>query len=119
MDVLELGAGTGLVSTVLSSLCHKIIASDRDASILDLTTENFSLNSHITHPQCTVQYLNLDWTDFSANQIRAASDVDVIVACDVAYDFDLSEAFFSCLMQICLEQKLKVRRIESTTLEES
>ena len=104
-NILELGCGTGFASIILSSLCDKIIASDRDHSVLDLTKENFELNSHLTNAKCKVEFLNLDWRNFSSSQLKDVRGVDIIVACDVAYDCHISELYFSCLTQICSSLK--------------
>ena len=114
-SVLELGAGTGLVSVILSSLCKRVITSDKDTNILDLIESNLNRNKHLKNNKCDINCMIIDWNLPEQIEFEGISGIDFIVACDVAYDPDISDSFISCLCKICLRfsedakrQQLKV-----------
>ncbi|MCJ8739673.1 hypothetical protein PDJAM_G00049900 [Pangasius djambal] len=90
--VLELGAGTGLASIVMASVAKTVYCTD----------------------ECGVKVRQLDWTadDFltdadsefgwSEDEVSELHDnTTVIIAADVCYDDDLTDALFRTLYRIC------------------
>ncbi|XP_075251648.1 methyltransferase-like protein 22 isoform X2 [Convolutriloba macropyga] len=101
--VLELGAGTGIVSIILSSICDQVICSDKDEQIVSTSEENLNNNNHLRSPCCKVECTVIDWMKPENIEFEILKNLNVIVACDVAYDSDISDHFVSCLLKICSE----------------
>ncbi|ELU12178.1 hypothetical protein CAPTEDRAFT_225008 [Capitella teleta] len=89
-SVLELGGGIGLASILCSTLGTKdITCTDVGDEILDLCKHNTRLN------RCTnIDVATLDW--FCPGEfVGQVADVQVIIASDVIYDNEMTEAFFN------------------------
>lgn len=95
-DVLELGAGTGIVAIVLGILqgllgssvtSGKIITTDLP-SALPLLQSNISSSQSLYHPGNTPKSVALDWDDpdISTQVASFVSGIDVIVMSDVTYN---------------------------------
>nr|XP_020664248.1 methyltransferase-like protein 22 isoform X3 [Pogona vitticeps]XP_020664249.1 methyltransferase-like protein 22 isoform X3 [Pogona vitticeps]XP_020664250.1 methyltransferase-like protein 22 isoform X3 [Pogona vitticeps] len=114
--VLELGGGTGLVSIAVAHTAKTVYCTDVGEDLLDMCERNISLNKHLTEAAgkgSKVKVRELDWlkNDFctdpesvhswSEDEIAELYDLTtVILAADVFYDDDLTDAFFRTLSRI-------------------
>ncbi|KAH0631780.1 hypothetical protein JD844_019579 [Phrynosoma platyrhinos] len=128
--VLELGGGTGIVSIIMAKAAKTIYCTDIGEDLLDMCERNIALNKHFTGPaESKVKVRVLDWlqNDFcmeircfinkcicfyfivdpdnayrwSEKEIAELHDLTtVIVAADVFYDDDLTDALFKMLYRI-------------------
>ncbi|XP_044308488.1 methyltransferase-like protein 22 [Varanus komodoensis] len=112
--VLELGGGTGIVSIIAAKAARTIYCTDIGKDLLDMCERNIALNKHLTKPAGSkVKVRVLDWmkADFctdpenpyswSEKEIVELHDLStVILAADVFYDDDLTDAFFRTLYRI-------------------
>lgn len=90
--VLELGAGCGLVSMVVSKLFNSTVyATDVDENVLQRLERNVNLNNLST------RVVGLDW--FNDRDVVTNIIPDVVVAADVVYD----DYLFSPLLTILQE----------------
>ncbi|TTY71119.1 Methyltransferase-like protein 22 [Bagarius yarrelli] len=90
--VLELGAGTGLASIVASRVSKTIYCTDEHhvkVRQLDWTTDDF-----FTDADCEFGWMEDEIADLHDN-------TTLIVAADVCYDDDLTDALFRTLYRIC------------------
>lgn len=113
--VLELGAGTGLSSIVTASLAKRVYCTDVGEDLLSMCERNVSLNKRLTqHSGGEVRVRQLDWlqrelcTDpeqefsWSEEEVEELYDhTNIIIAADVVYDDDFTDAFFRTLYQLC------------------
>lgn len=86
-NVLELGAGTGLVSTALAIAGHRVISTDGDPNIVAQLDKTFQLN------EVDVQSQVLEWG------LRKPPYSDLVVAADVTYDTAVIPSFCDCLYE--------------------
>ncbi|XP_017347256.1 methyltransferase-like protein 22 isoform X1 [Ictalurus punctatus] len=113
--VLELGAGTGLASIVVASVAKTVYCTDVGEDLLSMCQRNVHLNQHYiaASDERGVKVRQLDWTtdDFltdadsefgwSEDEISDLYDnTTVIIAADVCYDNDLTDALFRTLYRI-------------------
>uniref|UniRef100_J3S013 Methyltransferase-like protein 22 n=1 Tax=Crotalus adamanteus TaxID=8729 RepID=J3S013_CROAD len=112
--VLELGAGIGFVSIIMAKAAKTIYCTDVGEDLLSMCERNVALNKHITEPTGSeIRVKKLDWqqddfcTDpedcfsWSEKEIAELHDfTTVILAADVFYDDDLTDAFFKTLSRI-------------------
>ncbi|XP_072549972.1 methyltransferase-like protein 22 [Salminus brasiliensis] len=113
--VLELGAGTGLTSIVTASVAKMVYCTDVGEDLLDMCQRNVSLNSRYIEPSAErgVKVRQLDWTaddfltdadaEFSWSEEEVADLHDsttLVIAADVCYDDDLTDALFRALYRI-------------------
>lgn len=113
--VLELGAGTGLSSIITASLAKMVYCTDVGEDLLTMCRRNVSLNKHLMeHNGGEVRVRQLDWLqrdlctdpeqEFSWSEEEVADLYDhttLIIAADVVYDDDFTDAFFRTLYQLC------------------
>lgn len=113
--VLELGAGTGLSSIVTASVAKRVYCTDVGEDLLSMCRKNVSLNKHLMeHNGGEVRVRQLDWLqrdlctdpeqEFSWSEEEVADLYDhttLIIAADVVYDDDFTDAFFRTLYQLC------------------
>lgn len=91
--VLELGAGTGLVSlSLLKSLTqlNRLIITDGDSTLIDSLAHNFALNG-INHPDPSITCQSLWWG------IDSVPQCDVIIGADVTYDSSVIPSLVSSI----------------------
>ncbi|XP_003726988.2 methyltransferase-like protein 22 [Strongylocentrotus purpuratus] len=124
--VLELGGGTGLASIVMATTARFVICTDIGKDVLEMCQSNIQANTHIYNRRCHeaepdkhVIVRELDWTDsvlktdesipfsWSQNDLKHLADVDVIIAADVIYSNDLTDAFFMKLQDLMKTGKQK------------
>ncbi|XP_026993926.2 methyltransferase-like protein 22 isoform X1 [Tachysurus fulvidraco] len=113
--VLELGAGTGLTSIVAAGVAKTVYCTDVGEDLLSMCQRNVHLNQRYiaASDERSVKVRQLDWTtdDFltdadsvfswSEDEISDLHDnTTVIIAADVCYDDDLTDALFRTLYRI-------------------
>ncbi|XP_041987531.1 methyltransferase-like protein 22 [Aricia agestis] len=99
--VLELGAGTGLASIVASMYAKKVVCTDLETGgILDLIKLNVTNNEKFV--KSDFQVMALDFMDRNWNESlsNAIIETDIIIAADVIYDDDVTEAFIYTIEKI-------------------
>ncbi|XP_013415585.1 methyltransferase-like protein 22 [Lingula anatina] len=104
--VLELGSGAGLASILLSAVAQTVYATDTGDEVLALCKKNCELNKNISCHQNAINVRELDWFEdnfcqdpknpfhWLAEDICRLKRNIILVAADVIYDEDLTEAFF-------------------------
>ena len=115
--VLELGCGPGLVGVVSTLVRPKTVLCTDIPSVLALCEGNIKENQNIVPADVCCMVRALDWTDdggcflpadvafgWSDSDLRFFDEVDVIIASDVIYDEDLTEAFFRWLHYLLCRQ---------------
>lgn len=83
--ILELGAGTGLVSLVLSKVLKSthIIATDFDSHVLNNLQSNMERNSFNGD---TPRVEHLDWRSYLSPSTPSSTPFDIIIGADVVYE---------------------------------
>ncbi|KAM9843249.1 methyltransferase-like protein 22 isoform 1-T2 [Aulostomus maculatus] len=113
--VLELGAGTGLTSIVMATTARTVYCTDVGEDLLNMCKRNVTLNKHMVEAAGgEVKVRQLDWlqpdlctdadVEFSWTEEEVADLHDgasFIVAADVCYDDDLTDALFRTLYRLC------------------
>ncbi|NXD86340.1 MET22 protein, partial [Halcyon senegalensis] len=131
-SVLELGGGTGITSIIMGTVAKRVYCTDVGEDLLAMCEQNVALNKHLMEPgRGEVKVKELDWlkdefcTDpeaaysWSEDEIADVHDhCTVIMAADVFYDDDLTDALFrtlhrithhlrnSCTVYLALEKRL-------------
>ncbi|NXJ84064.1 MET22 protein, partial [Trogon melanurus] len=131
-SVLELGGGTGMTSIIMGTVAKRVYCTDVGEDLLTMCKQNIALNKHLMEPGGgEVKVKELDWlkdefcTDpeapysWSEEEIADLHDhCTVIMAADVFYDDDLTDALFrtlyrithnlrnSCTVYLALEKRL-------------
>ncbi|XP_054735135.1 methyltransferase-like protein 22 [Anastrepha obliqua] len=100
--VLELGAGVGLTSIAAAIYAKKVVCTDVNVGgILDLIRENIKHNSVLLHKPNNIDVLEFDFLkpvqEYSPALLEAIDNCDVVVAADVIYDDNLTDAFIRVL----------------------
>ncbi|XP_066432253.1 methyltransferase-like protein 22 isoform X2 [Eleutherodactylus coqui] len=110
---LDLGAGTGFTSVIMATVAKTVYCTDVGEDLLDMCERNISLNKGLTKTGGQVKVKELDWlknqlcrdpeTLYSWTEDDVADLYDqttVILAADVFYDDDLTDALFKTLYRI-------------------
>ncbi|KFO83579.1 Methyltransferase-like 22, partial [Buceros rhinoceros silvestris] len=131
-SVLELGGGTGITSIIMGTVAKRVYCTDVGEDLLAMCEQNVALNKHLMEPgRGEVKVKELDWlkdefcTDpeapYSWSEEEIADLYDhctLIMAADVFYDDDLTDALFrtlyrithnlrnSCTVYLALEKRL-------------
>ncbi|XP_053936145.1 methyltransferase-like protein 22 [Cuculus canorus] len=131
-SVLELGGGTGITSIIMATVAKRVYCTDVGEDLLAMCEKNIALNKQLMEPGGgEVKVKTLDWlkdefcTDpeapysWSEEEIADLHDhCTVIMAADVFYDDDLTDALFrtlyrithnlrnSCTVYLALEKRL-------------
>ncbi|NXJ60921.1 MET22 protein, partial [Rostratula benghalensis] len=131
-SVLELGGGTGITSIIMGTVAKRVYCTDVGEDLLSMCEQNVALNKHLIElGRGEVKVKELDWlkdefcTDpeapysWSEEEIADLHDhCTVIMAADVFYDDDLTDALFrmlhrithnlrnSCTVYLALEKRL-------------
>nr|XP_039255568.1 methyltransferase-like protein 22 [Styela clava] len=97
-QILELGAGVGLTGIVAGTLTNKITLTDVGENILGLCEMNYHANQNILQspPHC-FEIRELNWHKPTSIKSLCIPKPDIIMACDVIYDNDITNAFFQTL----------------------
>ncbi|KYO30478.1 methyltransferase-like protein 22 isoform A [Alligator mississippiensis] len=112
--LLELGGGTGLTSIIAATIAGRVYCTDVGEDLLATCEQNVRLNRHLWEPAGSeVKVKELDWlkdglcTDPEAPYSWSEAEVadmynhaSVILAADVFYDDDLTDAFFGTLRRL-------------------
>ncbi|NXH22338.1 MET22 protein, partial [Bucco capensis] len=131
-SVLELGCGTGITSIIMGTVAKRVYCTDVGEDLLAMCEQNVALNKHLMEPgRGEVKVKELDWlkeefcTDpeapysWSEEEIADLHDhCTVIMAADVFYEDELTDALFrtlhriarnlrnSCTIYLALEKRL-------------
>lgn len=113
-QLLELGAGVGLTSIAASIYITKVICTDVDiGGILDLIRANVRNNKKLCDTS-DIQVLEYDFmleeSNYQATLVKAIDDSDIIVAADVIYDDDLTNAFIRVIDAIFHREEMSGRK---------
>ncbi|CAA0837242.1 Putative methyltransferase family protein [Striga hermonthica] len=110
----ELGAGTGLVGMLLARAANTVFVTDHGDEILENCAKNCNLNAGIFHKKASIYIRELDWTSpwppeivanspsqqkygWSMAEVEELQRATVLLAADVIYCDELTDAFFSLL----------------------
>uniref|UniRef100_A0A1B0A6I7 Methyltransferase-like protein 22 n=1 Tax=Glossina pallidipes TaxID=7398 RepID=A0A1B0A6I7_GLOPL len=104
-QILELGAGVGLTSIAAAIYVPKVFCTDVDmGGILRLIQANICRNQKLLQLRGQINVLECDFkmpfAQYSQELIKAIDESDVVVAADVIYDDDLTDAFIQVLDNI-------------------
>ncbi|NXP46539.1 MET22 protein, partial [Heliornis fulica] len=113
-SVLELGGGTGITSIIMGTAARRVYCTDVGEDLLSMCEQNVALNKHLMEPGGgEVKVKELDWlkdefcTDPEAPHSWSEEEIvdlynhcTVIMAADVFYDDDLTDALFRTLYRI-------------------
>ncbi|XP_047332489.1 methyltransferase-like protein 22 [Impatiens glandulifera] len=121
---IELGAGTGLVGMLLGHVAKTIYLTDYDDEILDNCIDNVHLNSRLFHCNASVYVRKLDWRNswppkvenvpsqeryiWTSSEVDEVESAPLIVAADVVYSNELTDAFFNTLERLLSHRPEKV-----------
>ncbi|KAL7099874.1 hypothetical protein ACP275_09G113400 [Erythranthe tilingii] len=110
---LELGAGTGLVGMLLARVANNtVFITDRGDDILGNCAENINLNRGIFHDKASIYVRELDWNhqwppevvanspqshSWSLAEVEEVQRASLILAADVIYSDELTDALFRLL----------------------
>ncbi|XP_021910604.1 methyltransferase-like protein 22 isoform X2 [Carica papaya] len=115
---LELGAGTGLVGMLLARVAQTVFLTDQGDEILDYCARNVSLNSGLFNSRAAVHVRELNWMDpwppksvsdniaslkkysWTSTEFEEVQGASLVVAADVIYSDDLTDALFSVLERL-------------------
>lgn len=120
ITALELGAGTGLVGTILASVARSVFVTDRGAEILDNCAANAQLNARLLNDHTTdVRVRELNWQEpwpprvqtctspsqrsrysWTSSEIEEAEGATILLAADVIYSVELTDSFFAVLERL-------------------
>ncbi|KAJ1433943.1 S-adenosyl-L-methionine-dependent methyltransferase [Sesbania bispinosa] len=123
---LELGAGTGLVGLLLARIANTVFLTDHGNEILDNCEKNVQLNFGLLNYQATIHVRELDWFNcwppkaeigeapctqrysWTFREIEDAENASLLLAADVIYSDELTDAFFSTLERLMSRGSTKV-----------
>ncbi|KAJ8773466.1 hypothetical protein K2173_004296 [Erythroxylum novogranatense] len=113
---IELGAGTGLVGMLLASVAKKVFLTDRGDHILENCAKNVHLNARVLNYKDVIHVRELDWSSWpptdnvgnstaqsycwTSAEIEEAQGASLLLAADVIYSDDLTDALFSFLERL-------------------
>ncbi|KAL3053042.1 hypothetical protein OYC64_005550 [Pagothenia borchgrevinki] len=113
--VLELGAGTGLTSIVMATICKTTFCTDVGEDLLSMCKTNVTLNRHLMeaaggdvrvrqldwlqHDLCTDADVEFSWTEEEVEDMY--NNTEIIIAADVIYDDELTDGLFRTLYRLC------------------
>uniref|UniRef100_A0A8D0GQ59 Methyltransferase 22, Kin17 lysine n=1 Tax=Sphenodon punctatus TaxID=8508 RepID=A0A8D0GQ59_SPHPU len=93
---LELGGGTGITSIIMATIAKTVYCTDVGEDLLAMCERNVTLNKYLTKSEDPEAYYS-----WSEEEIANLHDhTTVILAADVFYDDDLTDAFFKTLYRI-------------------
>ncbi|KAM8934186.1 methyltransferase-like protein 22 [Pelodytes ibericus] len=112
--VLELGAGTGFTSIIMATVAKMVYSTDIGEDLLKMCENNVALNRCLTEPsggEVKVKELNWFKNEFCSDPkglfywteqeiTNLCEETTVILAADVFYDNDRTEALFNTLSRL-------------------
>nr|CAG4641989.1 EOG090X0C5G [Eurycercus lamellatus] len=100
-SIVELGAGTGLTSIVAGMVAGDVISTDiTKGNILNLIDTNIKKNCQWIKGKVEVQELDFYKSNYSEDLVSRLEQSSLIIAADVVYHDDLTDAFLSSLKRI-------------------
>jgi len=100
-SIVELGAGTGMSSVVAGMVAGKVTSTDiSSGNILLLIRNNCDLNAAWIKGDVSVHELNFYDDNYPDELVARIESSNVIIAADVIYHDDLSDAFIRSLKRI-------------------
>ncbi|XP_061394853.1 methyltransferase-like protein 22 [Musca vetustissima] len=114
--IMELGAGVGLTSLAAALYVKKVVCTDVDiGGILDLIRNNVKLNSKLCDTS-KIDVMEYDFmkpeSEYSRQLLKAIDESDIVVAADVIYDDDLTNAFIKVIDAIFQREQISGRKKE-------
>ncbi|KAJ0938334.1 putative lysine methyltransferase, S-adenosyl-L-methionine-dependent methyltransferase [Helianthus annuus] len=106
---VELGAGTGLVGMLLARVAKSVYLTDHGADILENCASNVHLNSALLPSKTSVYVRELDWKAswplhktivHLVKEFEELKKASLLVAADVIYSDDLTDALFHTLERL-------------------
>nr|CAG4647349.1 EOG090X0C5G [Megafenestra aurita] len=99
--VIELGAGTGFTSIVAGMAAGQVVSTDiAMGNILSLIDTNIKQNSRWIKAQMNVKELNFYDSDYSVELTHLIENSTFVIAADVVYHDDLTDAFILTLKRL-------------------
>lgn len=99
--VLELGGGAGISSLIAGMIAKSVTVTDKGKSVLRLCEMNYQVNKDlICCSEESFVVKELDWFNSDENSELERNSYDCIIACDVIYDNELTDAFFRTVYKI-------------------
>ncbi|XP_050884341.1 uncharacterized protein LOC127087498 isoform X2 [Lathyrus oleraceus] len=126
VTAIEIGAGTGLAGLLLARTAKKVFVTDHGNQILDNCVKNVQLNCGLLNNPATVYVRDLDWFEswpprarvgeatctyrysWTSRDIEDAENASLLLAADVIYSDDLTDAFFCILERLMSRGSTKV-----------
>ncbi|KAL8458219.1 hypothetical protein ACS0TY_035923 [Phlomoides rotata] len=121
---IELGAGTGLVGMLLARFANTVFITDKGDEVLENCAKNIDLNAGIFHRRASIYVRELDWNHpspevvvnspsmqsfgWSTSEVEELQRVSLLLAADVIYSDDLTDAFFCALEAVMSNSPDKV-----------
>ncbi|MED6133927.1 hypothetical protein PIB30_032727 [Stylosanthes scabra] len=124
---LELGAGTGLVGLLLARVANTVFLTDRGNEVLENCAKNVELKFGLLNCQAAIHVRELDWFNcwppqsrriredpctpsysWTPSEIEDAENATLLLAADVIYSDDLTDAFFSTVEGLMSKGSTKV-----------
>ncbi|XP_047968069.1 methyltransferase-like protein 22 isoform X1 [Salvia hispanica] len=122
---IELGSGTGLVGMLLARAANTVFITDKGDEVLENCAKNVNLNAGNFHHEASIYVRELDWNhpwppvvvvdppskqsfDWISSELEKLQSASLLLAADVIYSDDLTDAFFSCLEAIISSSSEKV-----------
>ncbi|XP_074275974.1 uncharacterized protein LOC141599763 isoform X2 [Silene latifolia] len=118
---IELGAGTGLVGILIAQVAESVFITDHGVEVLDNCATNVHINSGMFRSK-SVKVRELDWLNpwpplqlgaqtrysWTPSEVEEVSRASVLLAADVIYSDELTDAFFSILEKLMCQDTEKV-----------
>lgn len=119
-NILELGAGVGLTGIVAGFYANSVVCTDINiGGILDIIKSNFNRNKKFIKA-ITMKTLELDFmasSNWSDDINKTIMNTDIILAADVIYDDELTDAFIKTLEVILNTSSPNRKKIVYVALE--
>ncbi|KAM6602149.1 hypothetical protein CsatA_021758 [Cannabis sativa] len=115
---LELGAGTGLAGILLARVAKTVFLTDHGEKILNNCAKNVDLNTESINCRATIHVRELDWMNswppqiglqdsptsnrhlWTSSEVEEAQGASILLAADVIYSDELTDAFFSTVERL-------------------
>ncbi|CAI4034526.1 hypothetical protein SMKI_10G3190 [Saccharomyces mikatae IFO 1815] len=119
LNVLEIGAGTGIVSLVLSqnyrNFVNKMYVTDGDSDLVERQLKkNFELNDALSEHKPDIRFQRLWW-----GSDKVPDDIDLVVGADVTYDSTIFPELCKCLAECLAINRCKMCLLSATIRSES
>ncbi|KMT00797.1 hypothetical protein BVRB_9g220740 isoform C [Beta vulgaris subsp. vulgaris] len=119
---VELGAGTGLVGILIARVAEAVFITDHGVEVLDNCARNVHINSGLFRSESSVKVRELDWQkpwppldlgssvrySWTSSEVEEVDRASLLLAADVIYSDELTDAFFSVLQKMMCQHPEKV-----------